>query len=85
MPFSRSRSIESITRSVDVLVGAEGAGLPQHRVDQRRLAVVDVRHDGDVPQVLAALHGLRLLASRRRTRSGTPDLHALQTTRTRVS
>ena len=33
------------------LVRAEGAGLPQHRVDQRGLAVVDVGHDGDVAQV----------------------------------
>ena len=69
----------------DVLVGAEGARLPQHRVDQRRLAVVDVRDDGDVPQVLAALHGLRLAVSRRRARSGAPQLHALQTTWTHVS
>ena len=42
---------------VDVLVGAEGAGLPQHRVDQRRLAVVDVGDDRDVAQVVSALHG----------------------------
>jgi hypothetical protein len=28
-------------------------GLPEHRVDERRLAVVDVRHDGDVADVLA--------------------------------
>ena len=26
----------------------QGAGLPQHRVDQRRFAVVDVRDDGDI-------------------------------------
>ena len=32
----------------DVLALAEGAGLPQHLVDQRRLAVVDVGNDGDV-------------------------------------
>src|SRR5690606_28424733 len=30
---------------------AERARLPQHGVDQRRLAVVDVSHDGDVPEV----------------------------------
>ena len=36
----------------DVLVGAEGAGLPQHLVDERRLAVVDVGHDGHVPEVV---------------------------------
>ena len=45
---------------VDVLVGAEGAALPQHRVDQRRLAVVDVGDDGDVAEILAADgHGRR--------------------------
>ena len=32
----------------------EGARLPEHGVDQRRLAVVDVRHDRDVAQVVAA-------------------------------
>ena len=32
----------------DRLVGAEGAGLAQHGVDQRGLAVVDVGDDGDV-------------------------------------
>jgi hypothetical protein len=40
-----------------VLVGAERPRLPQHRVDQGRLAVVDVGDDGDVAEVLAALHG----------------------------
>ena len=35
----------------DVLVGAEGAGLPEHGVDERRLAVVDVRDDRDVAEV----------------------------------
>ena len=33
----------------DALVGAERAALVQQRVDQRRLAVVDVGDDGDVP------------------------------------
>ena len=43
---------------VDVLVGAERPALPQHRVDQRRLPVVDVGDDGDVAEVLAAgVHG----------------------------
>ena len=31
-----------------VLVGGEGSGLAQQLVNQRRLAVVNVRHDGDV-------------------------------------
>ncbi len=34
-----------------LLVRGERAGLAQHRVDQRRLAVVDVRDDGDVADV----------------------------------
>jgi hypothetical protein len=34
----------------DDLVGAESPGLSQHVVDQRRLAVVDVGHDGDVAE-----------------------------------
>ena len=34
-----------------LLVRGEGAGLVEHRVDQRGLAVVDVRDDRDVPEV----------------------------------
>ena len=37
----------------DVLALAEGAGLPQHRVDQGRLAVVDVGDDRDVSEVVS--------------------------------
>ena len=59
MPFSRSRSIESMHALGDVLVGAEGARLPEHGVDQRRLAVVDVGDDGDVADVLAKRAHLR--------------------------
>ena len=45
----------------DVLVGAEGAGLPEHGVDERRLAVVDVGDDGDVAEVVSGGgHPLRL-------------------------
>jgi hypothetical protein len=39
------------------LVGAEHACLAQHVVDQRGLAVVDVGHDGHVPDVLSGNHG----------------------------
>ncbi len=42
---------------VDVLVLAERAALPEHRVHQGGLAVVDVRDDGDVPEV-GAVQGL---------------------------
>ena len=34
-------------------VGAERAALPEQRIDQRCLAVIDVRDDGDVPNVAA--------------------------------
>ena len=51
MPFSRSRSPESMTRSTTAWFGAERAGLAEHRVDERGLAVVDVGDDGDVAQV----------------------------------
>ena len=44
--------------ALDVLfVGAEDAALVEHGVDQRGLAVVDVRDDGDVANVrIAAFH-----------------------------
>ena len=49
---------------VDVLVGAERAGLPQERVDQRGLAVVDVGDDRNIAQIRARGHeGLRGEAS----------------------
>ena len=38
----------------DGLVRAERAGLAEHRVDERGLAVVDVGDDGDVAQVGAS-------------------------------
>ena len=40
----------------DVLVRAEGARLPQHRVDERGLAVVDVGHDRHVADVVSGRH-----------------------------
>ena len=43
------------------LVLAKGAGLAEHLVDERRLAVIDVRDDGDVPD----LHKLRKLITKR--------------------
>ena len=41
---------------VDVLVGAERAGLPEHLVDEGGLAVVDVGDDRHVAEVLADSH-----------------------------
>ena len=43
----------------DLLVGAERAGLAEHGVDQRRLAVVDVGDDGDVAEGVAARKSAR--------------------------
>ena len=43
----------------DVGALAEGAGLPEHRVDERRLAVIDVGDDRDVSEVFSAGHGGR--------------------------
>ena len=37
----------------DILADAKGARLPQHRIDERRLAVVDVRDDRDVADVIS--------------------------------
>ena len=41
----------------ELLVGPECAGLAEERVDQGRLAVVDVGHDGHVSDVVATRHG----------------------------
>ena len=41
----------------NVLVGPERTRLPEHRVDQRGLTVIDVGDDRDVADVLAGRHG----------------------------
>ena len=41
----------------DVLIRAEGAGLPEQGVDERCLAVIDVRDDRDVANLRADGHG----------------------------
>jgi hypothetical protein len=43
----------------DVLPRSKRPGLPEHRVDERRLAMVDMGDDGDVAEVGAAGHGAR--------------------------
>jgi len=45
----------------DVLVRAEGPGLPEHGVDQGGLPVVDVGDDRDVAQVGAQGHAISFL------------------------
>ena len=37
---------------LDLLIGTEGAGLPQQLIDERGLAVIDVRNDGDVTNLI---------------------------------
>ena len=51
MPRSRSRSLESRMQFALELALAEQAGLAEHLVDQRGLAVVDVGDDGDVSNI----------------------------------
>ena len=46
-----------VDRALVGLVGREGPGLPEHRVDERGLAVVDVGDDRDVAQVGARVRG----------------------------
>jgi len=49
--------IEGVHHPVDDgRVGAEDAALPQHRIDQGGLPVVDVRDDRDIPDVGGGLH-----------------------------
>jgi small GTP-binding protein len=49
--------VDGVVLLVDVLVLTERARLPEHLVDEGRLAVVDVGHDGDVADVVAGLLG----------------------------
>ena len=44
----------------EVLAFAEEAALPEHGIDQRRLAVVDVGDDREIPDVLAGVHNALL-------------------------
>ena len=68
MPFSRSGP--SCRAPARRRPGShEGAGLPEEGVDEGRLAVVDVRHDGDVAEVGANGHRLRV-ATRTKAPSG---------------
>ena len=52
IPFSRSRSVESITRSATSWFSRTSPP-PEHPVDERGLPVVDMRHDGDVAEIVA--------------------------------
>ena len=47
--------VAGVHQSLDGIITAvgQGAGLPQHRVDQGRLPVIDVRNNGDIPKIHA--------------------------------
>ena len=51
------RAIATARSFGDLLVRPERPGLPEEGVDERRLAVIDVRDDRDVPQVVAPREG----------------------------
>ena len=53
----------------ELLVGPEGPGLAEHGVDQRRLAVIDVCHDGYIAKVVTYGHGPTRLVARVDARS----------------
>ncbi len=56
MPRSRSRSFEFERAFGNLLIGAEGARLAQHRIDQGGLAVVDMGNDRDVAEIHISKH-----------------------------
>ena len=62
MPFSRSSSPAVEHALGDVLVRAKRPRLPEHRVDEGRLAMVDVGDDGDIADGRAARHPPRVPA-----------------------
>jgi hypothetical protein len=47
--------VTGVHQALDGVVAAvaQGTGLPQHGVDQRRLTVIDVRDNGDVAKIHA--------------------------------
>ena len=55
-----------------LLVLAEHAGLPEHRVDQRRLPVVDMGHDSHVADVVSGGHRIAGYRARARTTAALP-------------
>ena len=65
--------VTGVHQALDGVVTAVGqrAGLPQHRVDQGRLPVVDVRHNGDIPEIHAGKCRSAGTQSRKRERQVT--------------
>ena len=56
MPRLFSRSFESIATGNELLVCPERSRLPEHVVDQRCLAVINVGDNGNVAYVFPSLH-----------------------------
>ena len=70
MPRSRSWSLESMTRSTRAWWAREHAGGAQERVDQRGLAMVDVRDQGDVAEAGDVFTGASDVGAARGDRPG---------------
>ena len=51
MPRSRSCGVRVHDQIGNLLIGAEDVAVAQHRVNEARLTVVDVRDDGDVAEM----------------------------------
>ncbi len=62
------RGLTMVDAVVHVLVLAEGARLPEHGVDEGGLAVVHVRDDRDVPEVVPLGHAAHGTGARRTAR-----------------
>ena len=73
MPRSRSMSPESNHAVHHGLVLAVDAALLEHFIDQRRLAMVNVRDDGDISNVFLIRHGRQSLLFCIRSRAATHD------------
>ena len=56
MPFSRSRSLESITRSGTSLTLGKHVRLLKHGIDQGGLAVIDVSHNRHITDISTNRH-----------------------------
>ena len=54
--FKITRVHDALARLLDGVTVRKSAGLPEHRVDQGCLTVVNVRHDCDITQVRAGWH-----------------------------
>ncbi len=72
MPRSFSSGLESMHADFGRLAFAKDAALFEHGVDERRLAVVDVRDDSDVSNIGSGSHNPRSITEKGRERHRGP-------------